>query len=1124
MKNPYYLLKSKRFLPLFIVQFLGSMNDNIYKNALIILISFSLTQHQALSPKMPLAIASGLFILPFLLFSAIAGELADRFSKEKMIQWIKLAEVLILGIFATFGFYLESLTLMYFTVFLLGTHSTFFGPLKYGILPQHLAKNELLFGNAWIEASTFLAILVGTLLGGLLILSSNGTLIISFLLFCLALIGWISSFFIPHAKSDSPDLQINFNPFQATSKIIQYTFKRKRLLLPILGISWFWFIGSSFLTIFPLFTKEILESNETTTTLLLTMVIIGISIGSISSYMLLHGKISAKFVPLASLGISVFCLLMMVHPLAFPSALGIGICGGFYSVPLYALLQYKSTVQYRSRNIAANNIMNALLMVGSSLLAMLVFKLGGGSIALLIVLAILNLVVTFYMFWTISKTTILNIIAAFVKLILKALYRVKINNSENIPPKGQRAIIISNHISLLDAILIKAFVADHFLYPIDTNASKKWWVKIFLPFSKHFSIDPHSPFSFKLLIQALEKNEQIFIFPEGRITVTGTVMKIYDGTGYLAHKTDTAIFPIHISGAQFTPFSYLRGKVKIHWFPKIQITLFPPRKLQSPPDLSGKELKQHLALQIYDLLTLLQVKAADKDITLFQQLLRSAKQNGMALPIISDLNNNTLTYRKFIAQSLLLGKIITHNQPLENPIGLMMPNCNIALLQFFAIQSTGHIAAFLNYTTGAQNVLKACQTTNIKSIWTSTEFVTQAKLQSIIELLIANNIEVKFIENYKSTVKSLKFSYIVALLFPEWLYRKRFCNKNTAESPATILFTSGSTGDPKGVAFSHKNFISNYIQACTVIDLNNQDRILALMPVFHAFGLTAAILNALFHGTRIFLYPSPLHYSVIPELIYDKEITILFGSNTFLRGYSKYANPYDLRSLRYIFAGAEKLQDNLRRVYEEKFGIRIFEGYGTTEASPLIAFNIPMYNKLNTVGRFLPSIEYKLQNLPEMPTNQELWIKGDNVMLGYITAENPGFIEPVQDGWLNTGDVVTIDDEGFITIVGRTKRFAKIGAETVPLNVIEKLANQIWPKSTNACISIPDKQKGEMLLLISENSNASLNELREAAQEEEINPLWVPKSLKIIPNIPLLGSGKINYNELKSLTSLSKLL
>lgn len=1115
--HPYYLLRSPRFLPILIVQFLGAMNDNIYKNSLVILITFSLAEAQHWSPKIPLAIGLGLFILPFLLFSATAGELADRVNKERMIRWTKLAEVIILGIGATLAFYIESILLMYVVLFLLGTHSAFFGPLKYGILPQHLTKSELLFGNAWVEASTFLAILLGTLLGGLLILKTNGVIIISTLLIIFALIGWISSFFIPKAKSYNPKLQVNYNFLKATGKILKYTINRKSIFQTILGISWFWFIGASLLTILPLFTKDILKGNENTTTLLLTLVIIGISIGSMGCYTLLQGKLTAKFVPLAGLGMSIFLFLMAAStPLTFVSILGIGICGGFFSVPLYSLLQYKSDREHRSRNIASNNIVGALFMVGSSLLAILIFQLGGGPITLLKTIAILTIIVSLYMFWTIAKTTTLNIIVIFVKSLLKLLYRVEVNGIENLPKKGNGAIIIVNHVSLLDSVLIRAFVSDHFIYPVDTETAQKWWIKLFLMFAKTICIDPRYPFSFKKLIKLVETNNQILIFPEGRITVTGTIMKIYDGTGYLAYKTDAEIFPIHISGAQFSPFSYLRGKAKIHCFPKIRITIFPPKKFEIMPELSAKEIRKSLSMQIYNLMTLLQVKTANKEITLFNQLLLSGKHNGMRTLIMNDVKNKPLTYRKIVAKSLVLGKILTKNLSRENPIGLIMPNCNEVILEFFGLQSTGHTAALLNYSSTASNILKACQITNIKCVWSSNEFITNAKLAPVIELLRANKIEVKFIENYKPMIKSLWTFYTLAMLFPNWLYKRQFNKKRKedAEARSTILFTSGSTGDPKGVAFSHKNFISNYLQANAIIDLNIKDTVLSIMPIFHAFGLTAGILNPLFKGTKIFLYPTPLHYRAIPEIIYDKQITILFGSNTFLRGYSKYANAYDLRSLRYLFGGAEKIQENIQQIYEEKFGIRILEGYGTTETSPLISLNTPIYNKSGTVGKLLPEIKYRLQKVPESHEGKELWIQGDNVMLGYIAANDPGKIEPIKDRWFNTGDVVTIDTEGFITIIGRTKRFAKVGGETVPLNAIEELANELWPHQNHACICIPDQQKGEILILVTENQHAKLKELRQFSKDKGVNPLWIPKIIKIIPKLPLLGSGKPNYNEL----------
>lgn len=1116
-KPPYYLLKSRRFLPILIVQFLGAMNDNIYKNSLIILITFSLAQQLGWSPKMPLATALGLFILPFLLFSATAGELADRFDKERMIQWTKFAEIVILGIGATMAFYLQSIILMYIVLFLLGTHSAFFGPLKYSILPQHLTKNELLFGNAWIESSTFLAILLGTLLGGFFILKSYGVIFISILLITFALIGWLTSLFIPKAKSANPQLKVNYNFLQATNTIVKYALNHKPIFQSILGISWFWFIGASLLTIVPLFTKEILKSNETTTTLLLTFLTLGIGMGSIGCYSLLQEKLTAKFIPLAGLGISLFMLLMTISkPLAFAGALGIGVCGGFFIVPLYSLLQYNSNVQYRSRNIATNNIMGALFMIGASLLAMFIFQLKGGPITLLITIAILNVLFSLYIFCKIYKVTTLNTIVIFVKYFLKFIYRIKITGIENLPPRGKSAIIIANHISLLDPVLIRAFVSNHFIYPIDTETAQKWWVKLFLVFSKTICIDPQYPFSFKKLIKLVEHNEQILIFPEGRITITGTVMKIYDGAGYLAYKTDSPIIPILISGAKYSPFSYLRGKTKLHWFPKIRITIFPPKKIETP-NLPARELRKYLSLQIYNLLTTLQVKTTDQENTLFKQLLLSGQQNGIGTVIMSDVQNKPLTYRKIIAKSLVLGKVLTKGLPPEKPIGLIMPTCNSVVLKFFGLQSTGHIAALLNYTSGPTNILRACQITNIECVWSSIEFITKAKLTSVVALLQANNIQVKFIENYKPIIKSLWLFYTFALLFPRQLGQQiNKKNDTNAQSIATILFTSGSTGDPKGVAFSHKNFISNYFQANTIIDLNKNDKILSIMPVFHAFGLTAGILSPLFHGTRIFLYPTPLHYRAIPEVIYNKEITILFSTNTFLRGYSKYANAYDLRSVRYLFGGAEKIQENIRRIYEEKFGIRILEGYGTTEASPFISLNTPLYNKSGTVGKFLPGIEYKLQKIPHIHEGQELWIKGNNVMLGYICAQDSGTFKPIKNEWLNTGDIVTIDTEGFITIIGRTKRFAKIGGETIPLNRIEELANEIWPLLNNACISIPDEQKGEMLILITENQNATLNEFRQFAKNQGINPLWIPKSLKIVAKLPLLGSGKPDYTYLSA--------
>lgn len=1132
---PYYLLRSKRFLPIFIVQFLGAMNDNLYKNSFIIFLTFSLAGGMGLSAKTALAGGLGIFILPFFLFSAIAGELGDRIDKERIIRWIKFAEVLILGIGATMAFYLKSVTLMYVVLFLMGTHSAFFGPLKYSILPQHLKKEELLFGNAWIEASTFVAILLGTILGGLFILKDNGVLMVSLLLISIATIGWIVSFYIPQAKSHDLKLRINPNFLKSTVEMLKYVVKRRNLFRATIGISWFWFIGASLLTIIPVFTQEILGGNPNSTTLMLTTAVIGIGIGGICCYFFLNGKLSAKLVPIAGLGMSLFIFAMVGfsekmmgsisrfqdYPLysrmgIIGSIMGIGLCGGFFSVPLYALIQYWSKVQHRSRNIAANNLVNALFMVGSSLLAMIVFGLGGGALALLIIIAILNIFVSIYMLWVVPKAIILNGFVVCARIVLRLLYRVEVEGKENLKKTGERTIVISNHVSLLDAVLFRAFLSDHFFYPIDTETAKRWWIKPFLSFAKTIPIDPRYPFAFKKLIKLAEEGKQIVIFPEGRITVTGSIMKIYEGPGYLAYKSDAEILPIHIEGAQYSPFSYLEGKTKLGWFPKIRITIFAPRKFESNPNKSAREVRKERTSQIYDLLTTMEVRTANKNLTLFQNLILAGKQNGMGKFIISDMDNKPLSYRRMIARSLVLGKALTKGQKENTPIGLLIPNSSAAVLAYFGLQSRHCVASMLNYSGGGTGIFKACKITKTKCIWTSKEFVKKAKLQATLELLEANGIQIKFLEDYKKSIKSYWGTFVIAMVFPEWVYKRQFndSNKNSPDKPSTILYTSGSTGEPKGVVLSHKNLVSNYLQVNAVIDLSQQDKLLSIMPIFHAFGLMAGIIGPIFKGANIVLYPTPLHYKAIPEIVYDEEITILFATNTFLRGYLKYANPYDFRSLKYLFGGAEKIQENVRKGFAEKFGIRVLEGYGSTEASPIISLNTPIYNKTGSVGRLLPGIEYELKAVADIYEGRELWIRGDNVMLGYMLLNKPDEIEPLKDGWLNTGDIVTIDEEGFVTIVGRTKRFAKIAGEMVALNAIEELSNELWPKHMHACISKAHPVRGEILILITEKKDANLNELREFAKKRGMNPLFVPKTLKVFPRIPLLSTGKPNYIQL----------
>jgi acyl-[acyl-carrier-protein]-phospholipid O-acyltransferase/long-chain-fatty-acid--[acyl-carrier-protein] ligase len=332
-----------------------------------------------------------------------------------------------------------------------------------------------------------------------------------------------------------------------------------------------------------------------------------------------------------------------------------------------------------------------------------------------------------------------------------------------------------------------------------------------------------------------------------------------------------------------------------------------------------------------------------------------------------------------------------------------------------------------------------------------------------------------------------------------------------ANAPALVLFTSGSEGTPKGVVLSHRNLLANRNQLAAVVDFTPRDVVFNAMPVFHSFGLTGGLLLPLLSGVRTFLYPSPLHYRTVPELVYGLNATILFGTDTFLAGYARMADNYDFYSVRYVFAGAERVKPETSRAWFDKFGIRILEGYGATETAPALAVNTAMHYRGGTVGRFLPGIEHRLEPVPGLAEGQRLFVRGPNVMLGYLRAERPGVIEPPLDGWYDTGDIVTLDDQGFVTIKGRAKRFAKVAGEMVPLGLVEDFVGRLWPTHTHAVIAAPDPKRGEQLVLVTDNKDAGRPALMAAARDQGLPEIFVPRAIVSVEAIPVLGSGKVDY-------------
>jgi acyl-[acyl-carrier-protein]-phospholipid O-acyltransferase/long-chain-fatty-acid--[acyl-carrier-protein] ligase len=632
-----------------------------------------------------------------------------------------------------------------------------------------------------------------------------------------------------------------------------------------------------------------------------------------------------------------------------------------------------------------------------------------------------------------------------------------------------------------------------------------------------FPIDPSNPLATKSLIDLIKKDNKCMVFPEGRLTVTGALMKIYEGPGMIADKSGAQLLPIRIDGAQYTRFSRLKGKLRLRWFPKITLTVLPPHQFNIPEEIKGRARRQLASAQLYDVMSEMMFDSTDIDKTLVSALITACEIHGGGHIIAEDVERKPLTYRQFLLRTFTLGRVLNRSFRDQSAIGIMLPNTSVTAISFFALQAYGKTPAMINFSAGGAQIVLACRLAKLKTIITSERFIKTAKLEATIADLKAAGIEIAYLEAIAPRVGLAdKLSGLLAARFTRLAYR--ITGKAASpEAPAVILYTSGSEGTPKGVVLSHKNILANCGQLASRVDFGPQDKVLNILPMFHSFGLTGGTLLPILSGIKTFYYPSPLHYRIVPELIYDTNSTIMFGTDTFLSAYARFAHPYDMNSIRYIFAGAEKLRDETRRVYADKYGVRIFEGYGATEMSPVISINSPMQNRPGTVGRFLPGLTYRLDQVPGIDEGGLLTIKGPNVMLGYLRADQPGIIQAPAEGWYDTGDIVTVDFEGYITIKGRQKRFAKIGGEMVSLTAVEASIAKLWNDHKHAVVNIPDARKGEQIVLLTDYAGATRDELVRYFRSEKIAELAIPKSIIIVPALPVLGTGKADYQKARAM-------
>ncbi|MDR1045606.1 MAG: MFS transporter [Candidatus Adiutrix sp.] len=1117
------ILKKGDFWPLFGAQALGAFNDNFFRQALIAYVAFGAAGLSGPEKTIVGALATGLMMLPFFLFSSLAGELADRRRKSSLVRVTKAAELPIMILAALF-FYLGEVKPLLALLFLMGAQSTFFGPVKYGLLPEILDEKDLVGGNGLVEASTFLAIVLGTLAGSWLVTAPDGpTLYLPAGLILVSALGLGLALRQPDSLDGDRTLKVDGRIWDSTRRIIGSVMGRQDMWLAILAISWFWAMGGILLTQIPVLCSTVMGGTRGVNTFLSTLFALGVGLGSIGTQWVLKGQISARLVPVSAAFLSLFLILLAwcvwrlppVDPILQPVTLEIflshwpylrlalccllvSLTGGLFVVPLNAFIQHRAEVHERSRVIAANNIMNALFICLGSLVVMLMTALGFGLHQVFVFVALSAVLTAVLTLYFLPAEGLRQLSGFFLKL----LYRPKVTGLEHLAGlKDGPALIVANHSSFLDVVLLIVYLPRRLTFAIDSYWSRAWWLKPFLRVFQALPVNPNQPLATRGLIEALNQGELVVIFPEGRITTTGNLMKVYDGPGLIAAKSKAPILPVVIGGAQYSRFGRMRQVLRHLPRKKVTMTVMAPRQLQVRGVAGEKQRDQRRRAgeALYELMLNCRFQALDHHKNLWPALRETSSQCGPGRLILEDAAREPISYRGLIFRARVLGRRLSAvTRPGEN-VGLMLPNSTATVCALFGLWAGGRTAVMLNHSQGPAPLASAVLTARIKTVLTSRRFLASAGLEELAAGLPARLLY----------LEDLNISRLDKLRALFWRGRPA-----PADSPAVLVFTSGSEGKPKGVALSHRNILANIHQLVCQVEVNEDDLLFNALPMFHAFGLTVGVMLPLLSGLRCFNYVSPLHPKIIPELIYDSRATMTVASDTFASAWGRNAHPYDFSSIRIMLVGAEKLKPKTRALYFDKLGVRIFEGYGATECTPVLAVNSHLAYRAGTVGRILPGLSVRLDPVEGVAEGGRLVVKGPNVMLGYLWPDNPGVIVPPEGGWYDTGDIVEIDEDGFVWIKGRFKRFAKIGGEMVSLAAVEEVAAQLWPGRPQAVIAMDDESKGEKLVYVTEEARPDLPRLWQALKEAGLPELSYPRQFIRLPEIPMTPLGKINLPRL----------
>ncbi len=1151
--TPKQGLKGRSFWALIVTQFLGALNDNAFRMMVLLFVSAGAVQSEGGAKYTSGATAT--FALAYILFSASAGYLADRLSKRLIIVLAKVAEIAVMGL-AYFALLAGDPVTPIIVLFLMAVQSTFFSPAKYGVLPEILDDEELSQGNGIINMTTYVAIIFGTVVGGWL-MAAFGSLVerpdgttgyegplhnAALVFIGIAMLGTITSLFVKRVPAAGSHKSFRWNFLADSWAGVQRVRKDRPLFLAMLANMYVWVFGAVFIQNFAPYGWEVLQTESADTIANLTgLLAVGIALGSVIAGKLSGRKIEFGLVPFGAIGMTFCCIAYWFIGLPASQTLRIYLAGanqmavgffvGFFVVPLNAYIQQKSPRGAKGDNIAVLNFITfAGILAGAGVVYLLsaVLKMTPDEIFVLFGLITIGV--------TITICCILpDFLIRFVAWIAtQTIYRFRVVGAENVPKEGP-ALLVCNHVSLVDAALVSAclqrrvrFVMyrEYYDHPLLHWAAR---MNRAIPIST--ADGPRALIeAFREARKALvEEGALVCIFAEGSITRTGNLLGFRSGFERIVKDTDVPIVPVHLDRVWGSIFSYERGRVFWKW----------PRAIPYPVTVSFGE-PMPPATTAHDVRTAVAELGAEAfehrkgaQILLHQAFIRTARRM-WGRRCVADSTGAKMTYGRLLTAAALLGKRIKRLAEGDEHVGLLLPpSCGGAAANI-ATLFAGKVPVNLNYTASRDGMRAAIEACGIRRVLTSRKFLDKAKLELMPEMVLLEDLTDVITPGQK-----LRAALAVRLL-PRWVLCLIYSRRGLrADDPATVIFSSGSTGVPKGVVLSHKNITSNVEGFCQVVAFSQSDTVCGILPFFHSFGFTVTLWAPVLRSFGVVYHANPLDAKTVGRLVREHKATHLITTPTFLMAYTRQCKPEDLATLRMVVVGAEKLKPRVADAFEEKFGVRPLEGYGCTELSPAVAVNIPdvrrpdgrvqIGTKEGTIGQPLPSIAAKIADPATGEPLQDgeeglLLIKGPNVMLGYLDRPDET-AEVIENGWYKTGDIARIDEDGFITITDRLSRFSKIGGEMVPHLAVEDAIYEILGvgASEHVCVvtSVPDERKGEQLAVLHTKLPMPVDELCEKLKESGLPNLWIPRRdlFHEVAEIPLLGSGKVALSDVKRIAA-----